>query len=435
MHGIPSLAVARLCDSVTSDYRNRFRRDNSGAKIHNMPSQSSGGLGLPKFRRDTNQRRSVASERQTAKLIQSLWNSAVQSQRSDPAFLCLLTQCGWTNGRGESSRRWRNKRIADYLRVAYRSDDQLAQALSSRFKSLSHLKWRVLLRRQTGITHYYTAFRPSTLNYIHKHSSQIALAYRLVASSTADVHGKVLRVATLIESLGEISAAGRKVSPFNGLIPALLCLDPKSRFPIMNGRTRGLLRSIDMKPDAEGIVSLSKLIGTPYDIKDAFELDVYAYSETLPKLKPHTHTLASSKSFSDVGLKSEINSTAQIAAKKTVITKQHNKLINRLRDYILWRQKTLKQSKFDALVFGWKKGRDLLIEAKTSSEGTSGRAQVRQAIGQLYDYRFTYMPKNNVDLAVLLPKEPSLNVRQLLSSLGIEVLWFKGKGLKGTIQL
>ena len=139
--------------------------------------------------------------------------------------------------------------------------------------------------------------------------------------------------------------------------------------------------------------------------------------------------------FKDGGLKSEINSMAQIAAKRTTIKKLHNKLINRLNHYLLWRQITAKESKFDALVVGWKHGRDLLIEGKTASEGPAGRSQVRQAIGQLYDYRFTHMPKNEVDLAVLLGKEPSRHVQRLLASLGIELLWFKGKALKGTIQL
>jgi hypothetical protein len=45
------------------------------------------------------------------------------------------------------------------------------------------------------------------------------------------------------------------------------------------------------------------------------------------------------------------------------------------------------------------------------------------------------MPKNKVDLAVLLRKEPSAHVQRLLASLGIELLWFKGKALNGTIQL
>jgi hypothetical protein len=202
----------------------------------------------------------------------------------------------------------------------------------------------------------------------------------------------------------------------------------------MGGSYKGLLRCIGMEADTEGTRALSKLIGPTYDVRDAFELDAYAYDEKLPKPKAGPHKSLSGSSYADVGLKSEINSIAQIAAKKAIIRKRHNKLINQLRDYILWRRK-LKQSKFDALVIGWKTGRDLLIEAKTASEGPPGRSQVRQAIGQLYDYRFTSMPKNDVDLAVLLPRQPSPHVRNLLASLGIEVLWFKGKQLTGTIHL
>ena len=78
------------------------------------------------------------------------------------------------------------------------------------------------------------------------------------------------------------------------------------------------------------------------------ELDVYANTEKFPKPKPHARRTYSADAFKDVGLKSEINSIAQIAAKKTTIKKLHNKLINRLNDYLRWRQKTVKESKFDA---------------------------------------------------------------------------------------
>jgi hypothetical protein len=250
------------------------------------------------------------------------------------------------------------------------------------------------------------------------------------------VFGKVRRVATLIESLGEFDAAGKPVSPFKGLTPSLSCLDPQCRFPIMNQRTSSLLRGIQKKADMEGAVALAKLIGPDYDIKDARELDVYANTGKFPALRAHARPTDPADGFKDIGLKSEIDSFAQIAAKKTVITKLHNKLINDLRNYLLWRYNIApKEHRFDALVLGWKNGRDLLIEAKTASEGPTGRSQVRQAIGQLYDYRFTHMPKTKVDLAVLLRKEPSAHVKRLLSSLDIELLWFKGKALKGTIQL
>jgi hypothetical protein len=293
-----------------------------------------------------------------------------------------------------------------------------------------------MLAKRTGITLYRNTYRSATLKFIKQHSGEVSLALLQASIGSPEVYGKVRRVAGLIESLGKISAGGRHVSPFNGLTPVFSCLDPQRKFPIMNQRSRRLLRSIRMKADSEGVVALSKLIGPTYDIKDARELDVYASTEKFPKLKAHVATDLSADGFKDVGVKSEINSFAQITAKKTVITKLHNKLINDLRNYLLWRYKIApKEDRFDALVFDWRKGQDLLIEAKTASEGPSGRAQIRQAIGQLYDYRFTHMPNKNVDLAVLLRKEPGVHVKTLLDSLGIELLWFKGNALLGTISL
>jgi hypothetical protein len=405
-----------------------------------MKAQSSGGLGLPSFQHNDKQQQWVASERRTANLIRSLWKGAGEQQRNDPAFLCLLVQCGWTNAGhksgGESIRLWRNRNIADYLKAPYASDEQLARSLQAHFRSMSFSKYLSMLGDRTGIALYRNTYRSATLKFLKRHTGKVARAFEQVSTASANVDDKIRRVATLIESLGKISAAGRHVSPFNGLTPALSCLDPQHKFPIMNQRTRRLLRSIGMKADGQGVVALSKLIGPTYDIKDARELDVYASTEKFPKPKRHIGNNGSADGFKDVGLKSEINSFAQITAKKTVITKLHNKLINDFRTYLLWRYNIApKEDRFDALVFDWKKGRDLLIEAKTASEGASGRAQIRQAIGQLYDYRFTFMATNNVDLAVLLLKEPTAHVKNLLASLGIELLWFKGKGLLGTISL
>jgi hypothetical protein len=405
-----------------------------------MKEQSSGGLRLPSFQRNQKQQHWVAAERRTAKLIRSLWTGAGQQERNDPAFLCLLVQCGWTNAGhksgGKSIRLWRNRKIADYLKVPYATDEQLARSLQARFKPISFSKCLSMLGERTGIALYRNTYRSATLRFLRQHSAVVALAFKRVSTYSANADEKIREVATLIESLGEISASGRHVSPFNGLTPVLSCLDPQRKFPIMNQRTRRLLLSIGMYANSEGIVALSKLICPAYDIKDARELDVYASTEGFPKLKTHFAHNGSANEFKDVGVKSEINSFAEITAKKTVITKLHNKLINDLRNYLLWRYKIApKEDRFDALVFDWKKGRDLLIEAKTASEGPSGRAQIRQAIGQLYDYRLTHMPNENVDLAVLLRKEPGVHVKTLLDSLGIELLWFKGNALLGTISL
>ena len=402
-----------------------------------MPAQPI-GLGLPKYSNSKEQQIAVASKRSTANLIQTLWSAANQKQRSDPEFLCLLVQCGWANRAekgSESNRIWRNRNIAGYLEVPYGSDESLATSLAGRFKSLNFQQCLSLLKQRTGITHYYTALRPDTLTFVRNHSQSVARAFKFVSSRPGDVTKKLEQVASIVEDFGRITAtSGRHISPFNGLTPVLSCLDPQCHFPIMNAPTGRLLRLIGEKPDKNGIVSLGKLIGK-YDVKDAFELDEYANLEAFPKPKPLAHKPSSGGDFKDVGFKSETDSTAELAAKSVTIRKLHNKLTNDLRDWLLWRQTTLKECRFDALVLGWKEGRDLLIEAKTSSEGTSGRSQIRQAIGQLHDYRFTYFPNGAVDLAILVPKEPSANIKALLASLGIELLWFKGKTLGGTIQL
>jgi hypothetical protein len=401
-----------------------------------MPNTSI-GLGLPKYSNSKEQQHHVASKRRTARLIQALWSAASVKQRNDPEFLCLLVQCSWTTttrtGGRESTRKWRNRNIARYLDVPYSSDKLLASAMEDGFKGLNASKLFPLLERHTGISHYRTSHHEAVLKFVTNHSPQVSLAFRRVSSVSADLTDKIGKVASIIEGVGLIPATKLHLSPFNALTPVLSCLDPQCNFPIMNSLTQRLLRLIGEKPDINGVVSLSKLIGPISGVKNAFELDEYANREAFPK--PLAHKPSSGGDFKDVGFKSETDSTAELAAKSVTIRKLHNKLTNDLRDYLLWRHRTPKECRFDALVLGWKEGRDLLIEAKTSSEGTSGRSQIRQAIGQLYDYRFTHMPNNKVDLAVLLRKEPSRHVKDLLATLKIELLWFRGKMLVGTISL
>jgi hypothetical protein len=72
----------------------------------------------------------------------------------------------------------------------------------------------------------------------------------------------------------------------------------------------------------------------------------------------------------------------------------------------------------------WVEDRDALIEAKNSDS----RGAIRQAIGQLYDYRrFHQTP---ILLAVLLPYQPNEDRLNLLRSAGIEAIWPHGTGFR-----
>ena len=394
---------------------------------------------LPQFKPNARQRDWVKKKIETARFIKTFWNSAGR-RKSDAKFISLLVRCGWVNnGKDwESTRKWRNNNIADYLRVNYESDEQLARELSRIFPRLR--KPLALLRMNTGITHYYPPFRTDTIRFVEQHAAKLARVFSQTSSTRVNPDERIRRAVETLADLGYIRTLGRKVSPLNGLTPTLACLDPTRSFPIVNVRTKRLLSVIGKGRDADGAVELSHLIGRN-GIKNSFDLDVYSTTANLTKIKiqrrkPSTSSRSKDVKFRDVGLKSEINSFARIAASRKRMRKLHNSLTNRLCDYLTWRY-TLQESEFDIVIPDWKPGRKLLIEAKTASDGPGGRTQIRQAIGQLFDYRhkFFYMEKKPVDLALLLSVEPSSDIRALMKSLHIEVIWFKGKKLEGTIAL
>ncbi len=393
---------------------------------------------LPEFEPNTDERDWVQSENDTGRFIQTFWNAAGKRQ-SDSGFIRLLVTFGWLNkSEGwESTRRWRNHNIADYLGVTYESDGQLGKELARAFPSLKQAT--KLLNLNSGITHYYRPFRPATLEFVTRHAEQIAKAFKQVSIGSTKRDGIRRAMKTLID-LGFIRTLGRTISPLNGLTPTLACLDPSRKFPIMNSKTSRLLDVIGRGHDADGAVALSLLIGSN-GIKDSFDLDVYAATAKFTKARKRRNPLFPPSNFRDVGLRSEVESFAQIAASRRRIRRLHNALTNRFFDYLVWRyklpQNKPKESQFDAVIPDWKPGRSLLVEAKTAWDGPGGRTQIRQAIGQLFDYRYKFFNsgKEQVDLAVLLPNEPSPDILALLGSIGIEVVWFNGNKLCGSIEL
>ena len=130
-----------------------------------------------------------------------------------------------------------------------------------------------------------------------------------------------------------------------------------------------------------------------------------------------------------------MESVALLEKRKVIITKKHNALTNKLRRYVRWRHKIVREDRFDALLENWKPGRNLLIEVKTAWSGRGGRAQVRMAIGQLFDYRLLFQPSNKLEVAILLPTQPDAQIKALLRSADIEVLWFSGNQVTGTIAV
>lgn len=76
--------------------------------------------------------------------------------------------------------------------------------------------------------------------------------------------------------------------------------------------------------------------------------------------------------------------------------------------------------RFDALVRNPQKKGDLLIEVKSRT----AVADIRLAIGQLFDYRRQLPKRATTSIAVLLPYAPKKHVRALLNAVNVKALWF-----------
>lgn len=401
-------------------------------------------MNMPKYKNEQYQNDWVEKDFDTVRFLRPLWQAASKKQKNDKYFLGFLVQCGWASfiddKYSDTTITWRNRNLAEYLgEVEYKDDESLCLVIHREWPSISVQKARELLGLNSGITHYYRPFRTVTLEYIYRHFDEVKSFFEIVISRRIKPEDKIRNIVARIDTMPSISTPkGGKTSLLNAITPTLACLDPHLRFPIMNNQTKVLLRSIGQDQDVDGALALSSLIDSIEGITNTLQLDVYSQTQKddFPKferIRTSTDNLGR-----DVGIKSEQNSYGQLNRNKVTITKQHNKLINKFKKYITWRKKaTIKEHYFDAVIHNWKEGRRLLIEAKTASDGLGGRQHVRQAVGQLFDYRYTYFKKDidKTDIAILLPKKPAGDIISLLQSLNIEVLWFEKNDLDGTITL
>lgn len=383
----------------------------------------------------------IDDDTRTAQFIRYFWKASSKKERSNSSFLYFLIQCGWINlnNKGkyaDSTREWRNESLARYLGIAENDPMFLESAVLARWPKMNIRVLRKFLNSHTGITHYYPPYRNEAQRFVKKHEKDIAAIFNIIASDKSKSSEKTRNAMNIIDGLPLMQVPhGRKTSILNAISPSLACLDPHKRFPIMNNRTKKLLVSLGKDNNAAGAEKLYSLIGR-YGICNNLELDIYSQEYKFPPFKSVKTALKRPTNMREVGFKQEEVGYGEYSKEKYRIHKIHNRLINRFKNTMPWHC-TLKESNFDILIENWQEGKMLLVEAKTSSAGVGGRMQIRQAIGQLFDYRKTYFGNfpDKVELAILLPSEPSQDVKDLLISLDIHVLWLKRNKLEGTIAL
>jgi hypothetical protein len=239
-----------------------------------------------------------------------------------------------------------------------------------------------------------------------------------------------LALAEKIEKLPGIptpTRRGGEGSPILLLTPLVACLDPRGRFPIVNGREsiRQLLKGLNLadRNCADQVKGLLNLIGQ-FGISDAFMIDVLAdlirpNELELPKALPTT---------GDEGteLRDYDDDERQAVRKSMTITyrRLHNKMTQALKRMLKGCKLTQgkgRKCRYDVLVENYDcAGRDLLIEAKPQPD----RGSLRIAIGQLLDYRRFLPRRAGTDLAVVTISRPAKEYSDLLLDLQISPIWF-----------
>jgi hypothetical protein len=282
-----------------------------------------------------------------------------------------------------------------------------------------------------GIVNFYKAYRIIAYKWIKDNFDNLNILTKKAACLESD--DDALFIIKSIETLPYIPKPNNKTgaSPSeNMLTPLFACLDPRLRFPIIN--------KADHVKVLHGKLGITKLTLTDkyltlvnlinqMGIKDCMMLDsVSDHIARMPIKKMPKEPLKPGIE-SPLGIKDAGDIEVLLNNRKIIFTHLHNKMTNKLKELCQYNnykvtEGTKEPYKYDALIHNFNsKGRDLLIEVKSSSE----RACIRLAVGQLFDYRRSLIRRAVTDLSILLPEKPKKPEMDFLNYIGVNILWFK----------
>jgi hypothetical protein len=300
--------------------------------------------------------------------------------------------------------------------------------------------------RTTGIVNVYGPWRNSSGAWCAQNAHELRKIIQAAKTLKANDQGR-LTLARRIDGLPKISSPSSQSNarPEIVVTPRVACLDPHSRFPIVNGRksVQPLLARLELKGRnlEEQVRGMTGLIGR-FGITDSFMLDVLAdrIKKVAPKLnipiavRVIAPTTGSAIPDFDDSERKYLRQAGTIRYRH-----RHNKMtreLKRLLHRFTLTQGTKPDCRWDALIEHYERtGRDLLLEVKPDPQ----KAAIRIAIGQLLDYRRFVPRPATTDIALLTMRPPDKLYRQLLLDVQISVIWFTdeecgtldGEGLLG----
>lgn len=376
-------------------------------------------------------------QRRTNALVRKIAARVLSSEPTgDQIFgLCKLT---WITDSYESDnaayiKSTKIPAISDAIGVDY-NGLELAKVASLVAEEFSDKELENLVFSHTGFTNFYKAYRNSARQWIEENKVELISVLRQAQSLGSDEEGEIL--AARIAKLPPIPKANHPEQGMQAdflMTPVCFALDPRLRFPIINGakRVKSLLRKVRATDGSaeQKYRAFVGLIGRG-GIKDAADLDQLEFADQLDLLSSEPdrlrHMLEEQPEVGeDLPVKEEEVERLQQAL-SSVQRRIHNRMTNQLRRILAnW---TLLEGravdcKYDVLVRNYdRKGNDLLIEVKSSADAS----QVRMAIGQVFSYWHRLNGSTEHDhCAVMLPSRPGESIQELLDWLGIGILWIE----------
>lgn len=289
-------------------------------------------------------------------------------------------------------------------------------------------------KRETGILNARGTWRNSSRKWCRENRADLMKIIRTAAKLPTNDQAR-FDLAVRIDALPRVKSPNNKAKLPAGVLltPLIACLDPKSRFPIVNGRKavtsilgKLQLTHSDLRQQVEGLIGI---IGQ----KDAFMLDVLGDEiikrvTLLKRQKAKTHQ----SKIHESPLRDYDNEErkAVSASKTKMYRKRHNTMtaaLNRIFTQFGPTTETSPAGRCDGIVKNYDgTSRDLLIEAKPDPD----KGSIRIAIGQLFDYNRYRTRQAATDLAVLTITRPPSDYLDLLNDLGITALWFGNEACK-----
>jgi len=375
-------------------------------------------------------------EKNTSALIRSVAASQFNRNLSGDQIWSLV-RLTWitTSPKRVPTNHWKKLKVPALASLFHKTTPTITDHLSATIDALGLPKAVAQAAKlETGILNARGTWRNSSRKWCGEHHSELMEIIRIAAHFPTNDQAR-FDLAERVDALPDVKSPKNKAALPAGVLltPLIACLDPKSRFPIVNGRKAvvSLLGKLhlahrDLRQQVEGLIGI---IGQ----KDAFMLDVLSDQiiKRILSLK-RTTTQAHQGGVHESPLKNydQEERKAVLASKAVTYRKRHNRMTAAL-DRIFTRfhpiTETTPAGRCDCILTDYDgTSRDLLIEAKPDPD----KGSMRIAIGQLFDYNRYRSRQAATDLALVTISHPAPDYIALLVDLGITALWFGNENCK-----